>query len=122
MSNFTHETSHTCPFCGTAVKQVFRLMRPIPLLIIDLSNKSLHIDHRIEIDIINIKQLYSLRGIFYYGGNHFTSRFISHDEIVWFHDGMTTNRKMEKEGKLDSNVNLLLCREMHACAAIYEAL
>ena len=122
MSNFGHETSHTCPFCGTAVKQVFRLMRRIPLLIIDLSNKSLHIDHRIEIDIINIKQSYSLRGILYYGGNHFTSRFISYDEIVWFHDGMTTNRKMEKEGKLDSNINLLLRQEMHACAAIYEAL
>ena len=122
MSNFMHATGHICPFCGYSLKQVFRLIQPIPLLVIDLSSKNLYIDHSIEIGIMNSKKLYSLRGVFYYGMNHFTSRFISHEGTIWFHDGMTTNQKMEKEGMLDSKVDLLFCRDMHACGVIYEAL
>ena len=29
-----------------------------------------------------------LRGVIYYGGAHFTARWISNSGVVWFHDGM----------------------------------
>ncbi|KAJ7030888.1 hypothetical protein C8F04DRAFT_961062 [Mycena alexandri] len=43
-----------------------------------------------------------LRGIIYGGDAHFTSRYISAQGSVWFHDGMTTARSYVEEGHIDS--------------------
>jgi hypothetical protein len=41
---------------------------------------------------------YILRGIVYYGNNHYTSCIISEDNSVWYHDGMQTGNSMILKG------------------------
>ena len=43
-----------------------------------------------------------LKGIIYYGENHFTSRIISKDGKIWFNDGITTRGKSIEEGHLST--------------------
>jgi len=61
---------------------------------------------------------YCLRGVIYYGSNHFTSRIISSTGQVWFHDGIVTGRSTEYEGTLE-DVVLTVCRSKQPCVLIY---
>ncbi|KAF8872999.1 hypothetical protein BD779DRAFT_1389752, partial [Infundibulicybe gibba] len=62
---------------------------------------------------------YKLRGIIYYGTNHFTARIISPLDRVWFHDGIVTGRAMEYEGTLSPSLSLASCNSAPAVVAIY---
>ena len=121
ISTLAHEENQICPTCNTHMKRVFSVLHAIPLILFDFTGQKINLDHTIEIDIQNSKQQYSLRGILYYGNNHFTSRFISHNTTVWFHDGISTGASMIRDGILNSDIDLLVCRNMHACGALYEA-
>ena len=46
-----------------------------------------------------------VRGLIYHGDFHFTSCMIGTDEIVWYHDGMTTGSTCENEGDFDKFSN-----------------
>ncbi|KAJ7768493.1 hypothetical protein B0H16DRAFT_1308108 [Mycena metata] len=101
-------TTHTsCPICALSSRRVRLTMHykvsnvpPVMFVTVDcgsmLYNKSLHFD-------INGAMVISrLRGIIYGGDAHFTSRYISAQGSVWFHDGMTTVRSYVEEGHIDS--------------------
>lgn len=120
MNNFEHQTSHVCPICNTHLKRTFRIIQPIPLIFIDFTHYKIHLNHDIKINIENEEHQYNLRGIMYYSNNHFTSRFISHNKTIWFHDGITTGQEMVIDGTLDSNIDLSTYNDMCACAAMYE--
>ncbi|KAF8871244.1 hypothetical protein BD779DRAFT_1430539, partial [Infundibulicybe gibba] len=62
---------------------------------------------------------YKLKGIIYYGNNHFTARVISPLDRVWFHDGMETGPAMEYEGTLSPSLNLTSRNSRPAVVAIY---
>jgi hypothetical protein len=64
---------------------------------------------------------YMLRGIIYYGLNHFTARIITAAGQVWFHDGITTGSSLEYDGTILTMLpqNLMHCRSKAAAVAIY---
>ena len=37
---------------------------------------------------------YNLRGIVYYQDQHFTSRFVTGADMIWFHDGILTGSSL----------------------------
>ena len=56
----------------------------------------------LNVFLMNSKeQTFSLRGIIYWmNQNHFVSRIVTPDSMVWFHDGMYTARNCSYEGQL----------------------
>ncbi|KAF9455951.1 hypothetical protein BDZ94DRAFT_1135828, partial [Collybia nuda] len=62
---------------------------------------------------------YCLRGIIYYGDNHFTARYITSGGQIWFHDGMITGQSMRYEGMLNSQLDLYTCQSKTAVSALY---
>ena len=69
----------------------------------------------------NLNTVLYLRGIVYHGENHFTSRIISPEGNIWFHDGMTTGSTCENDGHLRTTTDRLLykCKEKQLVLAIY---
>lgn len=74
------------------------------LLVFDLSHQpATAINHHLVVTAAdNIQATYALKGILYYANFHFTSRFITHHNVVWYHDGIHALN----EGPLDALENL----------------
>ena len=63
------------------------------------------IDPHISILVNGNTHLYQFHRIIYFGGQHFVAHVIEQDRIVWYHDGIVTDRIMIDEGQFES-VNL----------------
>lgn len=119
----SEETSYPpCQTCQSATTRQFQLSTATPLLVFEFPGQSAFIDDAITLNLANQVIQYKLKGIIYYGDNHFTSRIISDDRLVWYHDGMTTGSCLLHEGPLPTIPNLMLCKNKDACAAIYSSL
>jgi hypothetical protein len=62
---------------------------------------------------------YLLRGVLYYGDNHFTCRIVSEDGMTWFHDGIATGKNVICEGHVNNLHTLASCLGKQASIAIY---
>ena len=59
-----------------------------PLLAFDVSRRPMSIDHRLVVTVGGgVQAIYTLRAVMYYSPGHFTSRFITQEGVVWYHDG-----------------------------------
>ncbi|KAK0433760.1 hypothetical protein EV421DRAFT_1666825, partial [Armillaria borealis] len=54
---------------------------------------------------------YNLYGIIYYGGEHFTARYIDRQQTVWFNDGVRTGHSSIKEGDIHQMDQSLLANK-----------
>lgn len=65
--------------------------------------------------------VFTLRGIIYFGGYHFTSRIMTSDGQIWFHDGILTGDRSQAIGKTSdfTNSELLECNGKDAIIALY---
>ncbi len=64
------------------------------LIAMDLTSSNVgRIDNRIEITRSGVISYYKLVGLSYFGGDHFTTRFVTHAGTVWKHDGLMRNGK-----------------------------
>ena len=70
----------------------------MPLLVFEFPGENAELNPIIFLTINHEPHEYSLKGIIYYGEHHFTSHILSSDNIVWYHDGMTTGPHMINEG------------------------
>ena len=93
----------------------------LPLLVFDLScHSEVVVDHHLVITSTDQNSAgYRLRGIIYFGHHHFTSRFVSHHEVVWYHDGLVTGSSLINEGTLES-VDLSRRGSLVVTATLYE--
>jgi len=92
------------------------------IVIVNLDTPHVQISKHIKMKCINGKYtMLSLRGIVYLGGYHFTSRIVSSDRSVWYHDGIVTGKKCMKDGHLIdyTSQDLLSCRERQANLLVY---
>jgi hypothetical protein len=67
------------------------------LLAIELWQGLASVDPILEIDIEGSSRQYSLRGVIYFAGGHFTARVITRAGMVWFHDGIFTGSSLVYE-------------------------
>jgi hypothetical protein len=68
----------------------------------------------------NKEQNLSLRGIVYWQDqNHFVSRIVTPDSMVWFHDGISTGRNCSYEGQLTQIKDMTEWNGHQAVAYIY---
>lgn len=99
------ESERTCPKCAE-LTQTHRMNKMIkvtavpPILILALECERHFIAPYIKIPFNgNIYKL-KLRDVIYGGQFHFTSRIISSDGTIWYHDGITTKSSCRQEGSI----------------------
>ena len=66
-------------------------------------------------------KILDLRGIVYHGGYHFTSRIVTSDQQIWYHDGINTGKICLRDGllKSQSKDRLRVCRGRDLVLAVY---
>ncbi|KAJ7039969.1 hypothetical protein C8F04DRAFT_948942 [Mycena alexandri] len=116
-----------CPACRQAGRIVRMQMTvsftDIPsLLVVSLDDPRLVIDPMLHFDKEGVLNCLKLRGVIYGGHGHFTSRYVSHNGAIWYHDGITTGRQCRLEGNI-THVNdmsvLSSCGDNRALAVLY---
>jgi PIF1-like helicase len=115
-------SSHNkCPCCGSAsVMRRWYYESPGMVFMHVSADALLDISPMINIRTIGNNLELRLKGIIYFGGDHFTSRIISSTNRVWYHDGITTGASVEDEGQLSDGVDLTRCRgERVPCDILY---
>ncbi|KIM81655.1 hypothetical protein PILCRDRAFT_71820, partial [Piloderma croceum F 1598] len=74
----------------------------------------------IKLKTVNRSRKFYIKGIVYHGGFHFTSRIITTDGGVWFHDGQIgANCQYEKRLSDFSELELNTCNERQMSLVIY---
>jgi len=72
------------------------MMQPISfkassnVLIFEINSKNIKLSKTLKFEQEGETVVLDVRGLIYHGDFHFTSRIIGTDDIVWYHDGMTT--------------------------------
>jgi hypothetical protein len=88
------QTNKICPECdGPMLKNTYIDDAP-KLLILHIPYTDVKINQKIKFG----GETMFLRGVVYYGSNHYTSRIIDIDRNVWFHDGMTLGSGSQSQG------------------------
>ena len=101
---------------------ILRLAREVPkLLILEYPFTNIRTSHKIKVKAENNSSILGLRGTVYHGDNHFTSRFISSNGTIWYHDGITTGRQCVEERNLcmTNSEYFIRCKEKDFVFAVY---
>ncbi|KAJ6630457.1 hypothetical protein B0H10DRAFT_1693341, partial [Mycena sp. CBHHK59/15] len=91
--NHFNKPVQSCPSCLSQRATVCRMVRTTtlqtipPLLFLTLESTRIVLTKHISLKVQNEIGILKLRGIVYFGNAHFTSRIISRDGTIWFHDG-----------------------------------
>jgi hypothetical protein len=117
-----NKSTRSCTGCGS-IASVLRHGGDCPSLVLfNLDTPGVKISKILKIrDVHNKDIILPLRGLVYGGGFHFTSRIISSNKDVWYHDGMVTKRKCVKDGHLSdfTNENLQNCHGRNVNLIVY---
>ena len=97
MDNFSIPLSVKCLACEKELVRSFSFAFHPPLLCIELWQGLGLLDSILNINAGGLGRRYKLRGIIYFSGEHFTSRIIARNGLVWFHDGMFTGSSLVYE-------------------------
>jgi hypothetical protein len=121
INNLSHEISRNCPHCGSAMRHTVFYKEVPPVLVLEYPFKNIATSHSLDFKTdAGIKTL-KLRGIVYHGQYHFTSRIISNENQVWYHDGMVIGQSCINEGGLSNlcDEKLKNCRQRNLVLALY---
>jgi hypothetical protein len=122
MANFKETTHHKCMTCRLDMIMMFRFSQPLHLLAFDFAGTCPSIDTQFQTMVAETSVTYQLRGVLYYGANHFTCRIVSKNGTTWFHDGIATGKSVVHEGHINNLHSLSTCQGKQASAAIYTLL
>jgi len=121
IDKMSQKTRRACPDCRTMMQQILFYNDVPPILVLEYPWRNIVTSHKLEFETENGTKTLDLRGIVYHGQYHFTSRIISSQKQVWYHDGMTTGKTCSYDGQLNDmqDNNLRKCRQRHLTLAIY---
>ena len=113
------ECASRCHVCHSHIVQRHIFKDTPAVIAFDMSQHQINLLESIIITMVNGDRMtYKLRGVIYHLDNHFTSCFISEFGRVWFHDGISTGRKMVPEGSI-GDTELGTCQSRIATCAVY---
>jgi hypothetical protein len=117
----THRTGGTCGKCDGEIDKVTRFNQTPSVMAFSISNDKLTLSKKMKVNIEGSSVVFTLKGIIYFGGYHFTCRMITSDGHIWFHDGISTGSRSQYVGKTSdfTNSKLLECNGKHAVIALY---
>jgi len=93
---FHLSTSKRCASCNDILYRNSNFLSAPDLLILHIP----YADAKINTSFKFLNKSYSLRGVIYYGSNHYTSCIVSENKNVWYHDRIQTGKNMIFEGAL----------------------
>ncbi|KAH6886512.1 hypothetical protein BKA70DRAFT_1123222 [Coprinopsis sp. MPI-PUGE-AT-0042] len=115
----------TCPRCADVreMSRVLVLTKSASILIIEIVDQEVRLDASLSLcNSESHETIMRLRGLIYLGEEHFTSRWIDGQGQIWFHNGATTGRLCQFDGRMDERrclENLRSCRGNRLCYAVY---
>ena len=114
-------TSLECTQCHGEMNKITRFHKTPKILLFSINDSSLKVTKNLTLDNGNENVAYTIKGVIYFGEFHFTSRVFSSDDTVWFHDGITTGRQCENQGKITtlSDDELMECDGKKATLLLY---
>jgi hypothetical protein len=82
------------------------------VLVFEINSRNIKVSKTLKFEQEGETVVLDIRGLIYHGDFHFTSHIIGTDDMVWYHDGITTRSSCENEGDFNkfSSKNLLKCR------------
>ena len=104
MGDLSTALSVTCTECSNELVRSFSFTSHPPLLCIELWERPRLLDSVLHIDAGGSCQRYKLCGVVYFSGEHFTSRVITGNGMVWFHDGLFTDRLLVYESQYTTSI------------------
>ncbi|KAH9855420.1 hypothetical protein C2E23DRAFT_723963 [Lenzites betulinus] len=117
------EGSRGCKRCGnSSTTSTFIFDVVPPMLCIELypiaQALPFCIDRFLQMDVNGCTRTWSLRGLIYWGSDHFTSRYIDRSGDVWYNDGITTGSECILE-QGENLINLACARDRSLTHAIF---
>jgi hypothetical protein len=100
VQTIVHNVRNKCPQCNGSMMRTIYYTKTPDLLVLEYPNINMITSHQITVNVYEKSVNLYLRGIVYAGGYHFTSRFISEDGTIWYHDGMTTGAMCKRNGHI----------------------
>jgi hypothetical protein len=97
MDNFITPSSSVCHGCGETLIRSFSFIFHPPILAIELWGGLRALDIVLNIEASGSFCQYNLRGVIYFSCEHFTSRIITNNGMIWFHDGIFTGSRLIHE-------------------------
>jgi len=82
--------SRNCDKCNKSLYKNTYCLNTAELLILHLPYSDININMTFELN----SNIYELKGIVYYGDNHYTSCIILENKYIWYYDGIQTGRNM----------------------------
>ncbi len=121
VNDLGHEAQESCPECMCDMVRDTVYENTPALLIIEYPGSNVKTSHKIKFDTDAGPVYLYLRGIVYHGGFHFTSRIISADGSIWYHDGRETGSVCHSDGSLSAitDQGLRKCRRRNLVLAVY---
>jgi hypothetical protein len=105
LRSLKHHTHEKCPDCSSALKKPIHFVSAPNVLALEINSRNIKISKTLKFVQDGDSIVLKVRGLIYHGDFHFTSHIIRTDEIVWYHDGMTTGSTCENEGDFDKFSN-----------------
>jgi len=122
LQTFGYNSANSCPMCLANMRvEVFYTYFP-SILVFDHTVYFIKPSKDIKFRGDDNKVVhYRLRGLLYFGSFHFTSRILSLDGDVWYHDGMQTGDKFVSHGhrKFMSDDDWQKCKGRKLVMSIY---
>jgi hypothetical protein len=121
LGSLQHENNDKCPDCGSDLDQPIFFKETPNILAFGIESSDIKVSSKIKYMDGDQRTVLKLRGLIYFGDIHFTSRIISDDGTIWYHDGMVTGGTTVLDGKLGemTSETLLTCRGRKLEIAIY---
>ena len=112
---FNKPTSNRCVNCNNILYKNSEYFTAPELLICHLP----YTDVKINKSFIFCNKRYKLKGVVYYGSNHYTSCIILENNSIWYHDGIQTGSSMILEGNISSKTRWNKHNDKNAVLFIY---
>ena len=122
INNLSKTTHKRCPNCNYRMKQVIFYNKVPNIVILEYPMRNIRTSHNLEIQTDEgDQQVLQLRGLVYHGGYHFTSRIVSAEQDMWYHDGINTGKICIRDGQLGISTDdkLKVCRGKELVLACY---
>ena len=114
-------TQANCPECLSGMTQPIQYNSLPKILIFEYPDCNIRTSHMVQCTTGGQTVTLYLRGIVYHGEHHFTSRIITQEGNIWYHDGIGTGKICQNDGTLNatSDAQLKQCRNRSLVLAIY---
>src|SRR6267154_3540018 len=121
LESLKHETHEKCPHCFSAIMQPINFKSIPSVLVFEINSRNIKVSKTLKFEQKGETVVLDIRGLIYHRDFHFTSRIIGSDNMVWYHDGITTRSNCENEGDFDkfSSRNLLKCKGRNLILVVY---